>query len=414
MVDEQRPRPLTAVDFTPLDASASRRRLRVSPVYLGLGIVLALAALSLTYLLAARAVIFRVEPGHAELAVSGISFHIGDNFLLLRGRHQVIAEAEGYYPLTTAVDVTGDRTQEVALELEPLPGKLQVESELDDVEVFIDDEPAGSAPGLIENVPRGSHIVEFRKYRYFPLRQELEVEGLGRTQSLTVDLEPAWGQMQITSVPDGADVVVDGRQVGTTPLTTEVLETGTRLTLAKPGYKTWEREVSIEAGTTGTYPPVELEVADGIVEVSSSPAGAHVSVDGEFRGTTPVSVEISPLREHRIELFLEGYRNAVRTIRTEPEGRSSLALDMVPIIGRIQLSITPDDAEVVVNQDLMTRGAQLNERMAANEARPSGDQNPHPGCPPCCRPMANCQPSRGLATRISVQGQAAGHACGSG
>ena len=349
MAGEQQPRPLAPAEFTPLDAAASRRRFRISPVYVGLGIVAALAALSLAYLLAARAVIFDLDPVDAALDVSGISFHIGDNFLLLPGRHEVTAEAAGYHSLATTIDVSTERTQEVQLALEPLPGKLKVDSSLDEIEVIIDGEPAGTGPGVIQDISRGPHIVEFRKYRYFPLRQEIEIEGLGKTQSVGVELEPAWGQMQITSVPDGAEVIVDGQSVGTTPLTTEVLETGTELAIAMQGYKTWEKQVSVQAGSSEIYPTIELEVADGIVEVSSSPAGAHVNVDGQFRGTTPVNVNLSPLRDHRLELFLEGYQKAVRTVRTEPEGRSSLALDMVPIIGRIQLSVTPEDAEVFVN-----------------------------------------------------------------
>ena len=126
MVDEKQRRPLTAVEFAPLDASASRRRFRISPVYLSLGLVLILAALSLAYLLAARAVIFRLDPGHAQVEVHGLSFHIGDNFLLLPGQHEVTAEADGYHPLDTTIDVTGDRTQEAELALEPLPGRLEV------------------------------------------------------------------------------------------------------------------------------------------------------------------------------------------------------------------------------------------------------------------------------------------------
>jgi formylglycine-generating enzyme required for sulfatase activity len=204
-------------------------------------------------------------------------------------------------------------------------------------------------PGLIDGIARGPHLVEFRKHRYFPLQRELDIEGLGRTQSVAVELEPAWGQLQIASVPDGAEVLIDGQRVGSTPLSTEVLETGSQLSVAMRGYKTWERQVSVKAGSVETHPTIELVVADGTVDVSSSPAGAHVSVDGEFRGTTPVSVDLSPLGEHRVELFLEGYGKAVRPVRTEPEGHSSLAVDLVPIIGRIQLSVDPADAEVVVD-----------------------------------------------------------------
>jgi formylglycine-generating enzyme required for sulfatase activity len=346
---EHRSRPLTAIEFTPLDASGTRRKIRISPLYLGLGIVASLAVLVFVYLLAARAVIFKLDPGHASISVSGLSFNIGNNFLLLPGQHQVSAEADGYYAFSEAIEVTAARTQEAEFSLKPLPGKLMASSVLDGIEVFIDGQAMGTAPGLIEDIPRGSHIVEFRKYRYFPLRMEMEIEGLGRTQSVEVALEPAWGQMQISSAPEGAEVFIDGQLAGITPLMAEVLETGTQLAVAKKGHKTWEKEVSVKAGSTDTLPTIELVVADGTVDVSTSPAGAHLTVDGEFRGITPVSVELSPLTGHRVELFLEGYRKAVRTVQTEPEGHSNLALELTPVIGRIRLLVTPADAEVLVD-----------------------------------------------------------------
>ena len=358
MVEERDSRPLSPIEFTPLDAVDTRRSFRVSPLYLGMGLVLALAALCFVYLVVARAVIFQIDPGHATIAVSGLAFHIGDNFLLLPGTHRVSAEAEGYHALATAVDVTGQRTQEVELALEPLPGRLDVRSGLEGIEVLIDGEAAGTAPGVIDDIARGPRIVEFRKYRYFPQRREMLIEGLGRTQSVAVELEPAWGQLEITSAPAGAEVLIDGQPVGITPLTAEVLETGSRLSLVKRGYKTWEKQASVKAGTAETHPTIELVVADGTVDIRSSPAGAHVSVDGEFRGTTPLSVGLSPLREHRVELFLEGYSKAVRSVQTEPEGHSSLALDLTPIIGRIQLSVDPPDAEVVVNGQPRGSGSQ--------------------------------------------------------
>lgn len=358
MLDETKPRPLAATEFTPLGSGGARREFRVPAFYLGLGVALVLAGLVFAFLFAARAVIFRLDPEHATVSVSRLSFHIGNNFLLLPGQHDVSAEADGYYPLSTRIEITGERTQELALILEPLPGNLNVSSELEGVEVLIDGTAAGTAPGLIEDIARGSHIVEFRKHRYFPLQREIDIEGLGRTQHVNVALEPAWGRMNITSVPEGAEVSVDGDVVGNTPLTTEVLETGTLLSVARTGYKTWENEVSVKAGTTATHPPIELVVADGTVEVHSDPAGAQVSVGGEFRGTAPVSIDLSPLRDHRVELFLEGYRTAVRTVQTEPEGHSRLDIGLEPIIGRVRLSISPGDAELLVDGRSVGRGGQ--------------------------------------------------------
>ena len=357
MADEGKKRPLAATAFTPLDENSERRGFRISPLYLGLGVLVAIAAGVFTYLLVARAVVFSIEPAEATLSVSGLSFHIGNNFLLLPGQHGVQAEAAGYHDLDTTIEVSRERTQEVELALEPLPGKLQVNSPLDEIEVLVDGQAAGTAPGLIEDIPRGSHIVEFRKYRYFPHSRNLDIVGLGQTQEVEVQLDPAWGLMQIHSEPAGAEVLVDGQPAGVTPLTAEVLETGTQLTLSRTGFKTWERQVSVKAGTEETYPVIELVVADGTIDVSTTPAGAHVNVDGGYRGTTPMRVEISPLRDHQLELYLEGYRKTVRTVRTEPEAHANLAVDLVPVIGRIQLTVMPEDAEIIVDGRVVGTGS---------------------------------------------------------
>ncbi|MEM1411737.1 MAG: SUMF1/EgtB/PvdO family nonheme iron enzyme, partial [Pseudomonadota bacterium] len=124
------------------------------------------------------------------------------------------------------------------------------------------------------------------------------------------------------------------------------------------GFKTWERQVTIEAGTQTSYPPIVLAVADGDVRITSSPAGAGVTVGDEFRGTTPLTVPLAPLEPHRVELFLEGYRRAVRNVEVEPDGAAAIQVELSPIIGRIRLSVTPADAELLVDGRPRTPGSQ--------------------------------------------------------
>ena len=350
---------LTATEFSPLDSPGRRKKRSVSPGLLILGVLSILAVLVLIYLFVARAVIFLPEPASAELGVSGISFNIGNNYLLLSGEHKVSADAPGYHHFEDLIEVSDERSQEIPVVLDPLPGRINLHSELEDIEVLIDAKPAGIAPGIIENVSRGTHIIEFSKHRYFPLKQEIEVEGLGRTESLAVLLDPAWGQMQFNSDPQGVDLSIDGLPIGQTPLNTEILETGSKLSLSARGYKTFEKEIFIKAGTSQEYPLVTMIVADGKLEIGSSPRGASVTVGDEFRGNTPMTIPLSPLREHRVELYLEGYRKAVRTVRVEPEKSSQLSVSLTPIIGRIQLSITPADSEIVVDGNTEGRGSRV-------------------------------------------------------
>jgi formylglycine-generating enzyme required for sulfatase activity len=349
---------LKATEFSPLEAPESHHGRKISPGLVIIGVLSLAALLIMAYLFAARAVIFEPDPANAEIQVGGLSFNIGNNFLLLRGDHTVSAIAQGYYPFEEEVTVTEQRSQEIPLELAPLPGRIELLSDLDDVLVSIDGEPAGMAPGTVEEVSRGSHILEFAKHRYFDSKQEIEVEGLGKTETVDVVLEPAWGQMQFSTVPDGVELSIDGELIGQTPLVTEVLETGSQLNLALRGYKTIDKQIFIQAGTEQDYPEVTMIVADGRLRVSSNPSGASVTVGGEFRGATPTGIPLSPLRSHRIELYLEGYHKSVRTVQVEPEKTSNLAIDLTPIIGRVQLSIQPADSEIMVDGRSNGRGSQ--------------------------------------------------------
>ncbi len=348
----------TATDFKPLDGDHSGRKFTLQLRYVVPSVIAGIALLILVYLFMARAIIFVPDPADARLKVSGFSFNISDNFLLLPGDRQVSAQAPGYHPFSQTITVTDESTQEIKLVLEPLPGHLNILSELNDIEVMIDDERTGLAPALIRDINRGTHIIEFSKHRYFPLKQEIEIEGLDITQDLTISLEPAWGEMQFSSTPEGAELYIDDQLIGTTPLSAEILETGSHMSLVSEGYKTWRKDLFVKAGTTEIYPDIHMIVADGILNISSSPRGASVTVDGEFRGSTPMAVTLSPLKTHRLVLLLEGYQKAVRSVDIEPEQESSLDVSLAAIMGRIRLNIKPQDAVVSVNGNAHGTGTQ--------------------------------------------------------
>ena len=350
------PGTLKPVAFEPLQQPHSARR-TLSPRLLLLATVVLFSLLAMLFMLIARPVIFRLDPASATLDVSGMNFSIGDNYLLLPGNHQVEATAQGYYQLQQSIDVEGDNNQ-FDLLLQPLPGKLQIDSALDNIEVFIDGQPAGTAPGLISNIEPGAHQLELRKKRYFPLQQNIDIEGRDKIQSLAVKLQPAWGQMYFDTRPAAAELYIDEQLIGQTPLQTEVLETGTRVRVSAGGYKNWQREVRVKAGQSETHPLIELEVADGFINLSSQPSGAAITVDGQFRGNTPQQLALSPLQSHRLELLLEGYLKSTRTVSVNAEQHSDLHLELQANIGRVSLSVSPASAEVLVDGKPVGRGSQ--------------------------------------------------------
>jgi len=358
MVKTRNTTPLSATDFTPLETKPVKGRRGPSPAILFTTAFTIMAIAILVFLFAARAIILRLDPATAEVDLGGLAFHIGDNYLLLKGEHQLNATAPGYYPLRKTIQVSGEATQEIDIRLQPLPGNLLVRSTLDNIQLSIDDQDVGSVPGTISEISPGAHKLEFAKYRYFTLEQEVDIEGLGKTQAIDISLQPAWGQVEFTTVPEGADLFIDQRLIGQTPLSAEVLETGSQLTLKAPGYKTLQQQVRVKAGSKAEHPLIEMIVADGTVTINSSPQGASITIDKQFKGTTPMDVAVTPFASHNVELFLEGYLNAKRSVRVKPEQQSEISVNLTPNIGTVRLNITPADATILVDGKRSGSGSQ--------------------------------------------------------
>jgi formylglycine-generating enzyme required for sulfatase activity len=348
MPDDQK-QPILAAEFKPLTGAGSKRSLPISSGMLSLIVLAGVGIIIMMYLFVARAVVFQTVPPETQISVSGLSFNIGDNYLLLSGDYDITATADGYYPLIESITVGDAASQDVGVQLLPLPGNLAVISDLEDIQVTIDDQPAGTVPGTIKAISPGVRKMVFSKYRYFPLQQEIAIEGRDRTQSVDISLRPAWGAMQLTSEPTAAQVYIDDRLVGQTPLSTEVLETGSRLKLVLAGYKTYQQEILVKAGTSVTHPPIKLIVADGLLQLSSTPSGASITVNNEFVGSTPMTLAMAPFKQHRLAFFLEGYLKTTTAATLKPEKTAVLAVDLVPNIGSIALTISPKGARVLVD-----------------------------------------------------------------
>src|SRR5205807_10453786 len=66
-------------------------------------------------------------------------------------------------------------------------------------------------------------------------------------------------KVEVSSTPDGADVLVDGNFIGNTPSSVGVLPGDHVITVKKAGYKAWERKVAISSGHVKLAAELESE-----------------------------------------------------------------------------------------------------------------------------------------------------------
>jgi len=73
----------------------------------------------------------------------------------------------------------------------------------------------------------------------------------------------ASAELNVTSTPSGAEIQLDGTFVGTTPTVIGISSGDHVITIAKKGYKSWERKIKVSTGRIGIAAELEAEqIAD--------------------------------------------------------------------------------------------------------------------------------------------------------
>ena len=133
----------------------------------------------------------------------------------------------------------------------------------------------------------------------------------GATESFLQALRALPALVTVTSDPPDATVFIDGQQRGQTPSETPLPPGTVRVSVTLDGYLSAEDTLTLAPGVAETIHLVLVaeplpEPVTTSLEVLSQPPGATVSVDGQQRGETPLSLSLDP-GEHELALTRDGY-----------------------------------------------------------------------------------------------------------
>lgn len=132
------------------------------------------------------------------------------------------------------------------------PGSLVISSEPADASVVVNNEYRGKTPLTLDNLAPGSYTVTVSKFGFTPATATGAIRSGERTE-ITTTLTAERGTLVVNTTPPGANISVDGKESGISPVTLENLVPGNHtVTIVKDGYVTADQQVTIAAGTT--YP----------------------------------------------------------------------------------------------------------------------------------------------------------------
>jgi formylglycine-generating enzyme required for sulfatase activity len=337
--------------FEPLNSADAPPPAKGTPVrWAALGIGLVFLAI-MAFLLTAKSLQVNVEsmsPAEVELS-GGLLLPFGDRYLLRPGEYMATAKAAGYHDLQAQIIVTDKDSQIVQLILQPLPGKLSISSAPAGARVLLDSEFLAETPFVDLAVEVGEHVLEIHAPRYLPLQQELAVTGREVQQKLDLTLEPAWAEITIDTEPAGATILVDGEDAGTSPAVVEVLRGEAQIMLKKDAFASYSQEITVVPGVPQNLGTIKLTAAAGIFELSSAPSGANVTLDGEFQGQTPLTLEVTPGRTHRMAVFKTGYKRHASNLEMAAGESASRTVKLSALLGEVKFNISPSNARLKVN-----------------------------------------------------------------
>lgn len=125
-------------------------------------------------------------------------------------------------------------------------------------------------------------------------------ESLINKSEINKSEEPAlsFGILNVETIPSNADVYIDGESKGQTPLKLELPSGRYFIDIKKdPGFSDLRQEVEVRAGEE-TMKNLTLEeipvppLPTSILQVDTKPRGAAVKIDGRYKGTTPLNLEL--------------------------------------------------------------------------------------------------------------------------
>jgi hypothetical protein len=166
------------------------------------------------------------------------------------------------------------------------------------------------------------------------------------------ELSVLTGTIAIGVSEAGADVELDGKNIGRSPLArAKRTSVGAhRVRVTKPGFEPFDSNVNV-----GSQENKKVEVAlsvdrkmGHVIVHETQGRDVRVVIDGDDRGKAPWEGEL-PAGEHTIEVRGSSFSSDPRKFTVGAKERLDVALDALPLTGHLRVSTVPANAEISVD-----------------------------------------------------------------
>ncbi|MCB9857542.1 MAG: PEGA domain-containing protein [Phycisphaerales bacterium] len=206
--------------------------------------------------------------------------------------------APGYHTITQALsDFRG--VDEIVLRLAQRPFEAEIATDPPGAEVFLEGRLVGNSPVQVTIDPEIGAEVVVRKDGFKAITRTLKSPEEGETLKLRMPLEPAGVKLAINTDPVPAQIWVNDRLFGRTPLDVDLdyqfLGKDVEVVARADGYDDARMTIPMpNIGGDEMDASIKLERTMARLNVRTEPAGGRVVLAGRDYGNAPVMVEFDP------------------------------------------------------------------------------------------------------------------------
>ncbi len=199
-------------------------------------------------------VVFKVSPLKGSVEINGQMLDIIDGGASVRlpfGTYDYTVRAPRYNPMSGKVTVNDPQNKHsVSVSLEPAFASVTMSVDAD-AEIWINDQKCGTRTFTGE-LSYGTYLIECRQQGHRSSLQEITLTKENAVQPISLPKPtPIYGSIDINSTPIEADIYIDDKKIGVSPMFVQDYLIGThRVRLSKAGHSDFSQVITVEEGQT--------------------------------------------------------------------------------------------------------------------------------------------------------------------
>jgi len=316
------------------------------------------ALIILTIILVSRGTRIEIHPDDAA-ELSSVRLHQGFAVIISESlysisKHPAISvSAEGFQSVTQVVN-DNDFGKVTSVTLSPLPAKIELGTNINDDKTrwLINDEVLAISNTFEYELAAGDYKLTVTHPYYKDVSTTLSLARNERFKKV-IQLSAIDGVLAVKTTPNGAQVLLDGVDMGLSPLNLSLQGGFHNMKVALNGYETINDTIEVSNSKPNLSRDYSLELEKAAVSISLKPNDGKLVLDKITLSKTKTSdIRVEAGLKHTLMYSKPGYFTASKTFTIAADETLRLAFDLKKEMGNVEIVASPQ-AEVELNGKLV-------------------------------------------------------------